>query len=92
MRKVRLMVLTVPVIDPITYREHTTFCVSRQSSGQIQYAPGWTLRDAIETYCKWYKVDRDQDIVIYSKEMVDGVTYYVEEARQGRRELAASTM
>ena len=35
---------------------------------------------------------RGQDVIIYSKEMADGVTYYVEEVRQGRRELAASTM
>lgn len=35
---------------------------------------------------------RGQEIIIYSMEMNDGVTCYVEELRLGRRELAASTM
>ena len=35
---------------------------------------------------------RNQDVIIYAKAMADGITYYVEEVRQGRRELAASTM
>ena len=35
---------------------------------------------------------RNQDIIIYSRTIGEGVTYYVEEIRLGRRELAASTM
>ena len=35
---------------------------------------------------------RNQDIIIYSRNIGQGVTYYVEEIRFGRRELAASTM
>ena len=35
---------------------------------------------------------RGQDVIIYSKAMNDGVTYYVEEVRLGRHELAASTL
>ena len=35
---------------------------------------------------------RNQDIIIYSRTMDEDVTYYVEEIRLGRRELAASTM
>ena len=35
---------------------------------------------------------RNQDIIIYSRTMDKDVTYYVEEIRLGRRELAASTM
>lgn len=35
---------------------------------------------------------REQDVIIYSKAMNDGVTYYVEEVRLGRHELAASTL
>ena len=35
---------------------------------------------------------RNQDIIIYSRSFGQGVTYYVEEIRLGRRELAASTM
>ena len=35
---------------------------------------------------------RGQDVIIYSKTYEDGVVFYVEEIRQGRHELAASTM
>lgn len=38
------------------------------------------------------KNKRGQDVIIYTKTMEDGVTFYVEEIRLGRRELAASTM
>lgn len=38
------------------------------------------------------KNKRGQDIIIYTKTMEDDVTFYVEEIRLGRRELAASTM
>ncbi|MGM9791124.1 MAG: hypothetical protein ACI3Y4_01825 [Candidatus Cryptobacteroides sp.] len=38
------------------------------------------------------KNKRNQNVIIYSKTMEDGVTYYVEEIRLGRHELAASTM
>lgn len=63
MGKVRLKVLTVPALDPVTYQEHTTFCVSAESGGRFQHAPGWTLRDAIDFYCEWFKVDRDQIVL-----------------------------
>ena len=55
---VRLKVLTVPALDPVTYQEHTTFCVSAEIGGQFQHASGWTLRDAIDNYCNWFKEDR----------------------------------
>ena len=35
---------------------------------------------------------RGQDVIIYTKTMEDGITFYVEEIRLGRHELAASTM
>jgi len=38
------------------------------------------------------KNKRGQDVIIYTKTMEDGVTFYVEEIRLGRLELAASTM
>ena len=63
MGKVRLKVLTVPALDPITYQEHITFCVSADIGGQFQHAPGWTLRDAIDSYCEWFKVDCEQIIL-----------------------------
>jgi len=35
---------------------------------------------------------RDQDLIIYTKTMLDGTTFYVEEVRLKRRELAACTL
>ena len=63
MGKVRVKVLTVPALDPATNHDHTSFCISAAIGGQMQYAPGWTLRDAIETYCRWFKVDRGEVIL-----------------------------
>ena len=57
---VRLRVQTVPASDPLTHEAHTTYLVLRQDDeGGIRFhAPGWTLRDAIDNYCEWFKVDR----------------------------------
>jgi hypothetical protein len=63
MGKVRLKVLTVPALDPVTYQKHTAFCVVTHAEGQLLHAPGWTIQDAIELYCDWYQVDRDQIIL-----------------------------
>ena len=63
MGKIRLKVLTVPALDPVTYQDHTAFYVFNQSGSSVQRAPGWTLRDAIDIYCNWFKVDRDQIIL-----------------------------
>lgn len=43
MGKVRLKVLTVPALDPVTYQDHTAFCVSAEEGGHFQHAPGWTI-------------------------------------------------
>ena len=37
--------------------------ISAVIGGQVQLAPGWTLRDAIETYCRWFKVDRSEVVL-----------------------------
>ena len=52
------------------------------------------IRSIIEGYdsIKTEKNRRMQDVIIYTKTMVDGTTYYVEEIRRGRHELAASTL
>lgn len=63
MGKIRLKVLTVPAFDPDSYQSHTAFCVSSLLGGKLQHASGWTLRDAIDTYCKWFKVKRQQIIL-----------------------------
>ena len=63
MEKVRLKVLTVPALDPVSALEHTAFCVSTEMGGELLHAPGWTLRDAVDLFCKWSKVNRDQIIL-----------------------------
>ena len=63
MGKIRLKVLTVPTLDPATNQEHTTFSVSTQTSGDIKIASGWTLKDAIENYCKDFNVERENVIL-----------------------------
>ena len=52
------------------------------------------IRKIVEGYdtIKTEKNRRMQDVIIYTKKMVDGITYYVEEIRSGRHELAASTI
>ena len=49
MGKVRLRVQTVPASDPVTLQEHTAYNVIYQDGERMLLAPGWTLRDAIET-------------------------------------------
>ena len=64
MEKVRLRVQTVPASDPVTHQEHTAFTVIREGDGPLQHAPGWTLRDAIDNYCEWFKVARENVCVL----------------------------
>ena len=57
---VRLNVKTVPSFDPETYQEHVAYTVYRLNSEEsIQYAAGWSLRDAIGIFCSKYSVHRD---------------------------------
>ena len=61
MDSVRLRVQTVPAIDPVSLIPHTAYLVLRDDSdgGFYYHAPGWTLRDAIDNYCEWFKIDRN---------------------------------
>ena len=59
MEKVRLRVMTVPAIDPVTYQDHTAFEVILQDGGSMKCAPGWTLRDAVDNFCEWFHVKRE---------------------------------
>ena len=63
MGKIRLRVLTVPALDPITFQSHIAFCVTAQTGGCFRYAPGWTLRDAVDLFCEWFEVDRNQVVL-----------------------------
>ena len=60
----------------------------------IMVADLMQIHDIIEAYdtIAVERNRRDQDIIIYSKEVGEMITYYVEEVRPGRHELAASTM
>ena len=58
MEKMRLRVQTVPAMDPVTHLEHTAYTVILQDGEVLKCASGWTLQDAIETFCKWFNVER----------------------------------
>lgn len=60
MEKLRLKVQTVPASEPITFSSHTAYDVIYQDGERLLYAPGWTLRDAIETFCEWFHVERER--------------------------------
>ena len=64
MGKIQMKVTTVPAMDPVTFEKHTTFCVSVQTDGLLLHAPGWTLQDAIELFCRWYSFERNQIVLL----------------------------
>lgn len=60
MECVRLNVKTVPSFDPETHQGHTAYTVFRLISDEsIQYAAGWSLRNAIGIFCSKYSVHRE---------------------------------
>ena len=60
MDKIRLRVQTVPALDPVTHQGHTAFHVTIKDGAKLIGAPGWTLQDAIETFCEWFHVERER--------------------------------
>lgn len=57
---VMLNVKTVPSFDPETHQEHTAYTVCRLNRDEsIQYAAGWSLRDAIGIFCSKYSIQRE---------------------------------
>ena len=58
MGRVKLKVLTVSAFDSLNLCEHTAYTVMLQDEKQFMCASGWTLRDAIETFCDRYKIER----------------------------------
>lgn len=57
---VRLNVKTVPSFDPETQQEHIAYTVYRLISDEsIQYAAGWSLRNAIGIFCSKYSIQRE---------------------------------
>ena len=57
---VRLKVRTVPVSDPITNEVYTMYTVITDTgyNGDIQCSSGFTLRDAISSFCSAFRVER----------------------------------
>ncbi len=76
MGKVRLRVQTVPASDPVTHQEHTAYNVIYQDGERMLLAPGWTLRDAIETFCEWFHVERE--LICIQRPFVPQSSYYYE--------------
>ena len=60
MDKVRLNVRTVLVQDLVTHEAQTLYSVlsSEEGTALIECASGMTLRDAITTFCNWFKTER----------------------------------
>ena len=75
MDKVWLRVKTVPTSDPITNEAHTAYTVLRHEQGaeSLSCASAWTLRDAIDRFCKWFHVER-QDIELHRPFLPQGWT------------------
>ena len=72
---VRLMVQTVPATDPVTLQEHTAYTVIANNDDSLLVAPGWTLRDAIETFCEWFQIDR-RDVCLHRPFIPQSIIYY----------------
>lgn len=64
MGKIWLRVQTVPALDPVTQQEHTAYSVTFNDGADLLFAPGWTLRDAIETFCNWFHMARENVCVL----------------------------
>ena len=61
MDKERLSVRTVSVHDLATQEVHTLYSVlslNRGGIGYIRCASGMSLKDAITSFCEWFKIDR----------------------------------
>ena len=60
MDKVRLNVKTVPVQDLVTHEVQTLYSVLFDEEGTIPFkcASGMTLKDAITSFCLYYKAER----------------------------------
>ena len=54
-----LNVKTVPVWDYDKMCPHTAYTISAVVGGKLTFAPGWTLKDAIELYSSIYSCDKE---------------------------------
>lgn len=75
MGRVKLKVQTVPVFDSLNLCEHTAYTVMLQDEKQFMCASGWTLRDAIETFCNRYQIERG-DVCLIRPFFPQRLNYY----------------
>ena len=54
-----LNVKTVPVWDYDMMCPHTAYTISAVVDGKLTFAPGWTLKDAIELYSSIYHCNKE---------------------------------
>ena len=52
-----LNVKTVPAFDTFIRRPHTAYSVYIAKDGDLKIASAWTLKDAIELFCRTQKCD-----------------------------------
>lgn len=60
MGQIRLKVQTVLAFDPDTLKEHTAYTVILFDDCRLLCVSGWTLRDAIDLFCRWYHIERER--------------------------------
>ena len=58
-KQVALNVKTVPAWDYAQMEMHTAYTVSAVVDKKFTYAPGWTLKDAIELYSSKYHCKKE---------------------------------
>ena len=56
---ITLNVRTVPAWDYAQMEMHTAYTVSAVVDKKFTYAPGWTLKDAIENYSSIYSCNKE---------------------------------
>jgi len=59
----RLSVITVPSFD-FDGTHHIAFTVYNGAAGALRASVGWTLRDAIESYTREYRVEKGAIILM----------------------------
>ncbi len=61
---ITLNVKTVPAWDCAQMETHTAYTVSAIVDGEFTFAPGWTLKDAIDNYSSIYSCNKEMIKII----------------------------
>ena len=59
-KELALNVKTVPAWDYDMMCPHTAYTISAVVDGKLTFAPGWTLKDAIELYSFIYHCNKEE--------------------------------